>query len=280
MHRQSEALSLYDPMFVVPMHQVMWITCGTISGGIYFEEFNHATVTQWLCLLCGLLLNFFGLFQLMADSRQVKEVASFSLPSDLSFSSSSNINTVAFQNAPFSQAPTACTSTTTTTIANDGSSSISISIPICSGAAPVISRGQCFDKKPTAVPVSSPKANDHFASRGHKEHDDKVQTRDDFDLHFVFHHHHRHRAHQQKRQHEPVTNAGYMSVRMHESDPESDSLSSYSSDHLHTANPELLSAARIPSPFYHDTVITATTTAVTNQCLWGFVELRVTVDSN
>jgi len=70
MHRQSEALLQYEPMFIVPMHQVMWITFSTISGGLYFQEFESAKLSQWIGLLCGLFLNYFGLFQLMADGRK------------------------------------------------------------------------------------------------------------------------------------------------------------------------------------------------------------------
>ncbi|ETO24833.1 hypothetical protein RFI_12320 [Reticulomyxa filosa] len=70
MHRQSEALLQYEAVFIVPMHQVMWITFSTIGGGLYFQEFENATAFQWLSLFCGLFLNYFGLFQLMADSRK------------------------------------------------------------------------------------------------------------------------------------------------------------------------------------------------------------------
>ncbi|ETO10108.1 hypothetical protein RFI_27268 [Reticulomyxa filosa] len=83
MYRQSEALIQYEAVFIVPMHQVMWITFSTIAGGLYFQEFENATALQWLSLLCGLFLNYFGLFQLMADSRKSNDVDAYKQNMDL-----------------------------------------------------------------------------------------------------------------------------------------------------------------------------------------------------
>ena len=43
----------------------MWLTFSTVAGGIYFHEFENAHTSQWLGLICGMMLNYLGLYYLV-----------------------------------------------------------------------------------------------------------------------------------------------------------------------------------------------------------------------
>jgi len=75
--RQHESMTKFDPVFIVPMNQVMWITFSTIAGGIFFKEFASASKYQWFALIGGLCLNYVGLFHLVPD---IKKFHVYSMP--------------------------------------------------------------------------------------------------------------------------------------------------------------------------------------------------------
>ena len=43
----------------------MWLTFSTVAGGIYFHEFENAHTFQWIALIAGMMLNYFGLYHLV-----------------------------------------------------------------------------------------------------------------------------------------------------------------------------------------------------------------------
>ena len=43
----------------------MWLTFSTVAGGIYFHEFENAHTFQWIALILGMMLNYFGLYHLV-----------------------------------------------------------------------------------------------------------------------------------------------------------------------------------------------------------------------
>lgn len=43
----------------------MWLTFSTIAGGIYFHEFENAHTFEWIALIVGMILNYFGLYHLV-----------------------------------------------------------------------------------------------------------------------------------------------------------------------------------------------------------------------
>ncbi len=43
----------------------MWLTFSTVAGGIYFHEFENANTFQWIALILGMMLNYFGLYHLV-----------------------------------------------------------------------------------------------------------------------------------------------------------------------------------------------------------------------
>eukprot|EP00488_Nonionellina_sp_1-RS-2012_P000998 TRINITY_DN1590_c0_g1_i1.p1 TRINITY_DN1590_c0_g1~~TRINITY_DN1590_c0_g1_i1.p1 ORF type:complete len:223 (+),score=77.41 TRINITY_DN1590_c0_g1_i1:434-1102(+) len=56
---------LFDTVFIAPLNQVMWLTFSTVAGGIYFHEFENAHTLQWMALICGMILNYVGLYYLV-----------------------------------------------------------------------------------------------------------------------------------------------------------------------------------------------------------------------
>ena len=54
LHRMNEALSKYNPLFIIPLLQVNFIFFAIVSGGLYFQEFNLFTLTMWVGFVFGL----------------------------------------------------------------------------------------------------------------------------------------------------------------------------------------------------------------------------------
>jgi len=65
LYRRTESMVLFDTVFIAPMNQVMWLTFSTVAGGIYFHEFENAHTFQWIALILGMMLNYFGLYHLV-----------------------------------------------------------------------------------------------------------------------------------------------------------------------------------------------------------------------
>ena len=65
LYRLNEALSLYDPIFIIPLLQSNFILFAIISGGIFFKEFDymtcgHSRLTCWIGFVGGMVLIFIG----------------------------------------------------------------------------------------------------------------------------------------------------------------------------------------------------------------------------
>ena len=74
--RLNEALSLYEPLFIIPLIQSNFIIWAIISGGIFFEEFICFDGGMWSGFLGGLAIVLAGLYQMrpeLNDSKIVPE---------------------------------------------------------------------------------------------------------------------------------------------------------------------------------------------------------------
>jgi hypothetical protein len=80
LHRLNEALSLFEPIFIIPLIQSNFIIWAIISGGIYFEEFNDFSGVSWAGFLGGLIVIFYGLYQLRPDLSTAKVMPAPSTP--------------------------------------------------------------------------------------------------------------------------------------------------------------------------------------------------------
>ena len=68
--RMNEALSLYDPLFIIPLLQVNFILFAILGGGIFFKEFSYFRPLNTVGFLAGVLLLFLGIFLLSPASRK------------------------------------------------------------------------------------------------------------------------------------------------------------------------------------------------------------------
>ena len=64
LHR-TESMSIFDINFMAPLNQIMWTSFSIISGGIYFNEFQSSTTIQWIGLISGMILTYYGLYFLV-----------------------------------------------------------------------------------------------------------------------------------------------------------------------------------------------------------------------
>lgn len=64
LYRMNEALSLYDPLFIIPLLQMNFILFAIISGGIYFQEFNMFGAWNWAGFVAGVSMLFTGIYLL------------------------------------------------------------------------------------------------------------------------------------------------------------------------------------------------------------------------
>lgn len=80
LYRMNEALSKYNPIFIIPLLQVNFIFFAIVSGGIFFEEFNTFTTSMWIGFWCGVCTIFVGLYLLVPQEDEEETIAqSFSL---------------------------------------------------------------------------------------------------------------------------------------------------------------------------------------------------------
>jgi len=75
LYRLTLALSYFDPLFIIPLLQSNYILFATISGGIYFQEFNTMVGYQWAGFATGIVIMFCGLYFLapMSDDDGSEE---------------------------------------------------------------------------------------------------------------------------------------------------------------------------------------------------------------
>jgi len=59
--RLNEALSLYNPLFIIPLLQANFILFAIVSGGIYFQEFNYMPDLNWIGFVSGIIFMFIGI---------------------------------------------------------------------------------------------------------------------------------------------------------------------------------------------------------------------------
>jgi len=73
LYRLNSALSLYNPLFIIPLLQANFIFFAIISGGIYFQEFNYMKDFQWAGFSFGVCCMFLGIFLLVPEKLVVVE---------------------------------------------------------------------------------------------------------------------------------------------------------------------------------------------------------------
>jgi len=61
LHRLNDALSRFDPLFIIPVLQCNFIFFAIVSGGIFFGEFHEFNAGQWVGFACGVATMFAGL---------------------------------------------------------------------------------------------------------------------------------------------------------------------------------------------------------------------------
>jgi len=61
LYRLNDALSLYNPLFIIPLLQANFIFFAILSGGIYFQEFNYMIKLNWIGFVFGIILMFVGI---------------------------------------------------------------------------------------------------------------------------------------------------------------------------------------------------------------------------
>ena len=75
LHRLSDALKNFDPLFIIPLLQCSFILFAIISGGIFFQEFNSFDVYQWGGFCFGIIIMFSGLVLLTPKPVVVEDEA-------------------------------------------------------------------------------------------------------------------------------------------------------------------------------------------------------------
>lgn len=82
LYRMNEALSKYDPLFIIPLLQSNFIFFAVLSGGIYFEEFKCFGIIQWVGFTVGIVVNFMGLYQMRPESGSVSPIDTEGSPAE------------------------------------------------------------------------------------------------------------------------------------------------------------------------------------------------------
>ena len=67
--RLNDALTMFNPLFIIPLLQCSFIFFAIISGGIFFREFEEFELYQWIGFWVGVLIMFGGLGLLTPRSR-------------------------------------------------------------------------------------------------------------------------------------------------------------------------------------------------------------------
>ncbi|GMH51000.1 hypothetical protein TL16_g10034 [Triparma laevis f. inornata] len=61
LQRLNDALGKFNPLFIIPLLQCMFIFFAIVSGGIFFKEFSAFTAGQWVGFCAGVAVMFGGL---------------------------------------------------------------------------------------------------------------------------------------------------------------------------------------------------------------------------
>ena len=68
-YRLNVALSRYEPLFIIPMLQSTYILCATVSGGVYFQEFEQLSYWNCASFTLGIAIMLIGLY-LITPTRE------------------------------------------------------------------------------------------------------------------------------------------------------------------------------------------------------------------
>jgi hypothetical protein len=71
--RLNRALTIFNPLLIIPMLQCSFIFFAIVSGGIFFQEFNGFSSTQWVGFWFGIMVMFSGLVLLTPRHKRVEE---------------------------------------------------------------------------------------------------------------------------------------------------------------------------------------------------------------
>jgi len=69
LYRLNSALSLYNPLLIIPLLQSSFILFSNISGGLYFQEFNYMKPIMWVGFCSGVFIMFIGIFLLVPSNE-------------------------------------------------------------------------------------------------------------------------------------------------------------------------------------------------------------------
>ena len=73
LYRLNDALSKFDPLFIIPLLQCNFILFAIISGGIFFKEFESFSAGQWAGFCSGVIVMFTGLGFLTPSPEETEE---------------------------------------------------------------------------------------------------------------------------------------------------------------------------------------------------------------
>lgn len=74
LRRLDKGLELFPPLFIIPVLQVFFVFFAILCGGIYFQEFDHFTVVQWVGFVIGVIMILAGVFGLAPAHSVVPEL--------------------------------------------------------------------------------------------------------------------------------------------------------------------------------------------------------------
>mmetsp|Transcript_105385 Transcript_105385/g.314772 ORF Transcript_105385/g.314772 Transcript_105385/m.314772 type:complete len:695 (-) Transcript_105385:159-2243(-) len=72
MRRMNNALAMFNGSFVIPLCQVNWSCFTIVTGGVFFEEFNHFDWDNMLLFVLGVCGNFAGVMMLQPGNGSAK----------------------------------------------------------------------------------------------------------------------------------------------------------------------------------------------------------------
>jgi len=68
------ALALFSGAVIIPLLQVFWTSLSILTGGLYFQEFNHFDWTRGLVFFFGLCVLFVGVYFLVPPPPDEEEM--------------------------------------------------------------------------------------------------------------------------------------------------------------------------------------------------------------
>ena len=71
LRRLDVGLSLYPPLFIIPVMQVFFIFFALLCGGIYFQEFNGFTTAMFAGFIVGVIMILIGVYGMAPVGEQI-----------------------------------------------------------------------------------------------------------------------------------------------------------------------------------------------------------------